>query len=228
MRELNENGVNLTRQKGNKEPKSKYFIIPEGDKTEVIYFQGIKQNSEDLNINSLIEIRIIGNEEEEKGESHPLRKLANFEDSVKQDKIIYSNEIDKVYFVIDRDPQNFKSNQLEKFIEKCRNNGYHICLSNPTFELFLLMHDDRILALSRTELLENRKTRKGGKRFLEKKLSEFFGCNKTNLIFENFKDKIAIAIKNEHCFCENLEELKTKLGSNVGRLLANLIDCKST
>ena len=56
MRELNENGVNLERIKGNEEPRSKYFIIPEGDKTEIQYFSGIKSNREDLNIKSLIEI----------------------------------------------------------------------------------------------------------------------------------------------------------------------------
>lgn len=35
MRMVNENGVNLERAKGNEEPKSKYYIIPEGDNTEI-------------------------------------------------------------------------------------------------------------------------------------------------------------------------------------------------
>ena len=62
MRELNEKGVNLERIKGNEEPRSKYFIIPEGDKTEIQYFSGIKANREDLNIKSLIEIKILEND----------------------------------------------------------------------------------------------------------------------------------------------------------------------
>ena len=70
MRIVNNNSVNLTRQKGNKNPKSKYFIISEGDLTEIQYFNGIKENSFDLNINSLIEIIILENDESEKGESH--------------------------------------------------------------------------------------------------------------------------------------------------------------
>ena len=67
MRELNENSVNLERIKGNEEPRSKYFIIPEGDKTEIQYFSGIKSNREDLNIKSLIEIKILENDENETG-----------------------------------------------------------------------------------------------------------------------------------------------------------------
>ena len=224
MRELNENGVNLERIKGNEEPRSKYFIIPEGDKTEIQYFSGIKANREDLNIKSLIEIKILENDEDEQGQSHPMRKIDNFIKSVKKGEINYSKDIDKVIFVIDRDPQNFSKKQLQEFVKRCNDNGYRTCLSNPTFEIFLLMHDDKIFDLDRKEMLENRRETKRSKRFLEKKLSEFFECSKTNLNFEKFKYNIKKAIKNEKCFCEELEDLENKLGSNVGRLLDSMIE----
>lgn len=35
------------------EPKSKYYIVPEGDKTEIQYFNGIKDNADELNIKSI-------------------------------------------------------------------------------------------------------------------------------------------------------------------------------
>lgn len=150
------------------EPKSKYYIIPEGDNTEIQYFCGIRDNARELNIIPLIEIIPIENDEEEYGQSHPKRKLSNFEEDLRNGKFTYDNEIDKVCFVIDRDPQNLSENQLDDFIDTCKKNNYEVYLSNPTFELFLIMHDDRVLKIDRQEMLENRREGKRGKRFLEK------------------------------------------------------------
>ena len=205
------------------EPKSKYYIIPEGEKTEIQYFCGIRDNAAELNIKPLIEIIPIENDEDEQGQSHPKRKINNFNDDLKNEKFVFDKDIDKVCFVIDRDPQNFKDSQLDEFIEECNSYGYKVCLSNPTFELFLLMHDDKVLELNKKEMLENRKQSRN-KRFLELQLSSIFGCNKTNLDFEKFKSNILKAIKNETYFCEELEKLKNELGSNVGKLIESIIE----
>ena len=206
------------------EPKSKYYIIPEGDNTEIQYFCGVRDNSTDLNIKPLIEIIPIENETSEHGQSHPKWKINNFERDLKSGKFTYDMEIDKVCFVIDRDPQNLSESQLDEFINKCRDNGYEVYISNPTFEVFLIMHDDRVLSLNRQEMLENRRNSRRGKRFLEIKLFEFFQCNKKNLNFQKFKSNIKKAIINEKQFCEDIESLKNNLGSNVGKLLDNMID----
>ena len=222
MRIVNENGINLERPKGNEEPKSKYYIIPEGDNTEIQYFCGIRDNSEELNIKPLIEIVPVENEEEEEGQSHPKRKLDN--KSLADEKFIYKENFDKAIFVIDRDPQNLNKEQLDEFIKNCDEDGYFVYLSNPTFEVFLLMHDDKILDLDRKKMLENRRKTRRSKRFLEIKLSEIFGCNKRNIDFEKFKPNIKKAIENEKKFCEDLEKLKRELGSNVGKFLDTIIE----
>ena len=224
MRIVSENGVNLERSKGNEEPKSKYYIIPEGDNTEIQYFCGIRDNTEELSIKPLIEIIPVENDEGEGGQSHPLRKLDNFNKSLAEGNFTYNENLDKAIFVIDRDPQNFSEEQLDEFIMNCDKNGYLVCLSNPTFEIFLLMHDDKIFELDRQEMLQNKRETRRSRRFLEIKLSEIFGCNKRNIDFEKFKPNIKKAIKNEKEFCENLEKLKIELGSNVGKLLDEIIE----
>lgn len=88
-------------------PKSKYYIIPEGEKTEIQYFLGIRDNAREININSLIEVIPIENDDEELGQSHPIRKINNFNEDIENNKFLYDKEIDKVCFVIDRNPQNF-------------------------------------------------------------------------------------------------------------------------
>ncbi|MDD3303944.1 MAG: RloB family protein [Clostridia bacterium] len=203
-------------------PKSKYYIIPEGDKTEIQYFLGIRDNAQEININSLIEIIPIENDQSEMGESHPLRKIDNFNKDLEDGKFLYYKEIDKVCFVIDRDPQNFSVEQYDKMLSLCEKYNYSVFVSNPTFELFLLMHNDAILSLNKKEMLENKKVNKN-KRYLEVKLAEIFGCNKRNVAFEKFQPNINQAIQNEKQFCEETEGLKYKLGSNVGKLLEEMI-----
>lgn len=222
MRIVNDTGVNLERKKGNKEPKSKYFIVSEGDRTELQYFEGVKENKEEIGIKDLIEIVTIENEKREYGQSHPLRKIDNFNISLGENKFTYDKEIDKVCFIIDRDPQNFKENQYYEFINKCTEYGYFPYISNPTFEFFLLLHSDDILKIERTKLLENRKVNKN-KRFLETQLSNLFDCNKKNIKFCKFKNYIQNAIRNKKNFCEDTIKLKTELGSNVGTLLNEMI-----
>ena len=57
-----------------------------------------------------------------------------FERDLRNGKFTYDNEIDKVCFVIDRDPQNLSEKQLDDFINNCKNNNYEVYLSNPTFD----------------------------------------------------------------------------------------------
>ena len=140
---------------------------------------------------------------------------------VKEGKIGYLKDIDRVVFIADRDPQNFKEEQYDEIVKQCVKAGYELYISNPTFELFLLMHDDRIFDLDRKQMIENRKI--SSKRFLETKVKEFFGHNKRHLVFDIYKYRIAIAIKNEKKFCEDLKELKSNLDSNVGLFLDSLM-----
>lgn len=223
MRIISENGLNLERRKGSKEPKSKYFIVSEGDKTELQYFQGIKENSEEIGIKDLIEIVPVENEDSEYGQSHPLKKLENFNKSLDDEKFVYSKEIDKVCFIVDRDPQNFKSNQYDEFLEGVNQYGYFPYVTNPTFEFFLVLHSEEVFNISKDEMLKNEKI-SNNRRFLEVKLNQIFGCNKRNIDFQKFKSNIKTAIRNEKSFCEDVKRLKTELGSNVGLLLKEMID----
>lgn len=101
MRIVNNKGLDLERRKGNKEPKSKYFVVAEGDKTEIQYFQGIRQYKDEIGIKDLIEIVPVENEEKEHGQSHPLRKIENFNKSLENDNFTYSKDIDKVCFIVE-------------------------------------------------------------------------------------------------------------------------------
>ena len=84
------------------------------------------------------------------------------------------------------------------------------------------MHSNKIFEFEEKDLLENKKVNRN-KRFLEIHLSNIFACNKRNIYFDNFRNRIKTAIKNEKEFCEDINELKYKLGSNVGILINEMI-----
>ena len=58
-----------------REPNKKIFIVCEGDRTEVKYFEGIRDNSKELGINDLLEIVIMDKAPESKGISDPYRLI---------------------------------------------------------------------------------------------------------------------------------------------------------
>ena len=74
------------------------------------------------------------------------------------------------------------------------------------------------------KLLENKRvnSNKRSKKYSDKMLSEIIGYDKANLNFDMFVGKIDDAIKREKNYCENVEELKDKVGSNIGILIENM------
>ncbi len=287
----------------------KFYLIYEGVKTEVSYFQGIISYKEELKINSLIEIIPILRSYDETHFSNPkkileilipylennplndltaksfvnyvidwlfereyvsnkaiynrenlkekLLRLFASEDSkildikksaqvvsdflvkdmgiensveavnnyLQRQNVTYDSKYDRVCLIVDRDKQSFKSEQYDYVLDVCAKKGYSFYVSNPCFELWLLLHYDEILALDKGKLLKNPKEPpRARKRFLEKKLSELMGgYNKENLDFEKLLDKVECAIENEKHFCEDVTALKNELGTNVGLLLKELM-----
>lgn len=222
MREANR----LERRSKNWVPKSKYYIVPEGDKTEIQYFDGIIRNSKYLGISSLIEIIPIINSEDEQGQSHPLKKINNFKKDLDNGKFYFDSRIDKVCIVVDRDKQNFKEFQYSEVIQKCEDYKFDLYISNPCFEIFLLMHSDKFCELDEIKLLNNPKIGKK-KKYTEKMLSDIFRCSKTNLNFNLFLPNIDLAIETEKKYSEDIKLLKDCIGSNVGILINELKNKKN-
>jgi len=54
--------------------------------------------------------------------------------------LFYNSDVDKVCLIIDRDAQNFKANQYDALLAACDKKGFSLHVSNPCFEIWLLMH----------------------------------------------------------------------------------------
>lgn len=136
----------------------------------------------------------------------------------------YNPKIDQVNMIIDRDKSSFKTEKYEELLEECKNKKINLFVSNPSFEVWLLMHFDEFENLDFKKLKENKRvnTRKKSRKYAEKKLSEIIGYDKSSLNFSDFVDKIDKAIDREKKYCENLEGLENNVGTNVGLLIENM------
>ncbi len=136
--------------------------------------------------------------------------------------VTYSKTRDKLNIVIDRDQQNFKDNQYNEVVNFCKENGVNLYVSNPTFEFWLMLHFPEVENEDKTKMLENRYVNKS-KRYLEKRLNEICKYKKSKLNFKDFEPYINDAIEREKQYKENLNDLKSELGSNVGLLINDML-----
>ena len=204
------------------EPVSKFFFAFEGSLTEPDYFRGLERYRDQLEFNKLIELVVLDRATDDTF-SHPKHILEGTIEVLDSGEHIYDSEVDEVWLVFDRDKQNVKPEQLDFVIAECKKKNYKIALSNPTFELWLLCHFDKVNLLSPEELLKNKKI-SNKHNFISRQLTDIIpdGYRKNKLRFFTFKDLLDTAIKNSKRFTMDIEKLKTELGTNMAVIIEAL------
>ena len=115
-----------------------------------------------LNIHPLIDIRLLEKTEEDKDISFP-RKLIAFAESQKENlDISFDKERDKMIIVFDADIFEEKVQDYDEVVALGEAENI-LAVSNPAFELFLLLHfenayEEKILSRMKRRLLKMRKT----------------------------------------------------------------------
>ena len=96
---------------------------------------------------------------------------------------------DQLWLVIDRDPQSWKEKQIALIGRECSRRKYYLALSNPCFELWLLLHFEDVPKHSeqlRDELLANKR------QCLKARVGQYLRPNVE--FFDNFHPHIRLAI----------------------------------
>lgn len=175
------------------EPKIRYFIACEGEKTEYKYFKGLIDFRTEIGINPLVEIIPIRHDANTS--SNPERIYEDAKTAVSELQNFLDG--DKLCIIVDRDKQSFTEQQYDVLLDAERRGEIKFCISNPCFEFWLLLHFSDCFEYNKQLLLANEKD--GSRTFVERCLMEKLsgGYNKSRLKFEiNFKDKIKTAIEN--------------------------------
>lgn len=145
---------------------------------------------------------------------------------IEEGSLTYAEGFDKICLIVDRDRKSFlsdgKKDQYEDVINICEKKGFGLYVTDPCFEFWLLLHFDEVFTLDRDKLYENPKVT-AKKRYIEHELCRIWpGFTKSSYKAEGLIKDIDKAIQNEKCFCEDIEMLKDRVGSNVGRLIEEM------
>lgn len=136
--------------------------------------------------------------------------------------VTYSPTTDSLNMVIDRDKDSFTEEQYDEVIKFCDENNVNLYVSNPNFEFWLLLHFKEIEYEDNQKMLENPKVN-SSRRYLEKRLHDICKYKKTKFSFEPFEKNVYDAIKREKNYEESINELKNNLGTNIGKLVEQII-----
>lgn len=152
--------------------------------------------------------------------------VSNIADIIKNGGLIYEEGFDQICLIVDRDKESFlakpENNQYEYVVEKCQEKGFQLCVTNPCFEFWLLLHFDEVFQLDGDKLLENPKVT-SRRRYTERELRRIYPKYKKNSYqAEELVRDIDKAIRNEKAFCEDIIGLENSVGSNIGRLIERM------
>lgn len=206
------------------EPYRKYFFICEGANTETWYFKKLIDIRKSLNIHPLIDIRLLEKTEKDKDISYP-RKLITFAESQKDNpEISFDRERDKMIVVFDADIFEEKVQDYDEVLA-LGEVGNIIAVSNPAFELFLLLHFEntyeQYILPNEEAIIKNEKV--GNQTFLYKLLLSKTGINsKKNSAIGELAEKVDVAILQEKKINEDIHECKGKITCNIGKIIESI------
>lgn len=220
-------------RKGVSQPPSKtqdtrrYFVVAsEGADTERIYFQGLQALliEKDM-LDRLIKIEFLERKTEKERAKSSHKLVLKQLDTYK--KTYHLDNRDELWLVIDRDRQNNPIKNITDIAQKCQQKGYFLALSNPKFELWLLLHLKNLTDYSANELTKLHDKKAGeSKSTLDKELTKLLGnYTKTNYDIKKilpFMDKAIHQAKNLDINPED-RWIEDTLGTRVYLLVERII-----
>lgn len=205
------------------EPYRKYFFICEGSNTEVWYFKKLIDLRKQLEIHPLIDIRLMEKTGEDKTLSNPkaLVMFAEKQKSVPSNK--FDPKHDKMVIVFDADIYQKHHSLYNEVLELGEGNIFAV--TNPSFELFLLLHYEnsyeKLIKPNEEEILHNKKI--GKRRFITTLFTNKSGLNpKENSAVGELAQYIDIAIKQERLINQDIHKAIGNLTSNVADIIQQI------
>lgn len=207
----------LFRESNTKDKERIIVLAFEGNDTEEIYFSALKDcvyfNDE------LIYLHILKRPKTDTN-SAPKHVFAKLKSEAK-DKYNFG-ERDELWMIIDTD----RWKNLQKIVDQCKTaGGMYVAISNPCFEIWLLMHISDFSRFSEEEKLAILKNKKqGNRRHVEKLLVGALGSfNKSNFETDLLLPNIHKAILQAKVLDSELEEIPGGIGSHVYKVVEKLI-----
>ena len=133
----------------------------------------------------------------------------------------------KFFIIVDRDPKSFTAEQCDNVKKRCEECGFSLIVSNPCFEIWLLLHSD----VGKEEIIRHATPK------LLKELHKRVTGEDGNLNFNYYHRKIDHAMQRLRTegYCENMNGLlsepnpdgsadENSIGTNIGELMGIIFE----
>lgn len=200
-------------------PKSKCFFVGEGANTEYWYLESLAERLAKMNVPELIELKPVKRTGDDRNQSAP-RSLLEQAKRIRADEdgeFGFDEATDRIVVLFDVDAYKGDAALYESDLERFEGIA-QVAVTNPSFELFLLLHLDgaleRVILPNEWEILQNGYI--GRRRFVEKLASDELGINvKRNRAIGELADKFEVAARAESMLNQDPTKAIGRLTSNV-------------
>lgn len=231
VRVYNNWNVRKSDEQEQREPFRKYFIICEGANTEVFYFKKLIDLRKQLGIHSVIDIRLLEKTEEDRTLSYPKALIDFANKQKKKSDLDFDPHHDRMIVVFDADIFEKRASGYEELVEYGEKNNI-LGVTNPAFELFLLLHIDGSLE---KDILPNQdkfllpENMAGTNSLAYRLLHDETGMNaKRNSDIGNLAEHVFTAIEQEKSINEDIHKCKGQITCNLGRIIQDILDDQGT
>jgi hypothetical protein len=207
------------------EPYRRYFFICEGANTERWYFEKLIERRKDLGIHPLIDLCLLEKTEEDKNITYPMQLIDFAEKQKSAPEISFDKERDKMIVVFDADIFERKVEDYDNVVQYGEEKKNILGVTNPSFELFLLLHYDEawkeLIEPNMEKILKNEK--RGNNREIYCILREKSEINcKKNFKIGELASNLDIAIKQEKNINQDVHACIGQLTSNIGKIIESI------
>ncbi len=214
--------IPLIREGGFLEAEKLFILSYEGKVSEKKYFEDFRK-SDFFNDSGLIEIISLKRPADKGSDPISVKELL---EQAKQE--FRFKESDEFWLIIDRDDwETIHKHNFDSLVEDCNSEkNFFLAMSNPCFEIWLIMHLKSISEFSEEEiqLIMNNQKVNASKNYIDKILGEIQGRGYNKRPNPNiFLPKTRIAINQAKELDIANEDYPTSLGSHVYKLAEKLL-----
>jgi len=186
-----------------KNPHKKIIIAMEGNKTEPDYFNKLKIEYKKSKL--IIPLDRLNTNSDPK---HVINQLNDY----KKDNDI--DVLDELWLIIDTEnPDNRSQELLSEIADECETKNYRLGMSNPCFEIWLILHYEDSDSISKTAKCGELKTK-------WKEIKHNKRQNKENIL-----DFLTIAVNNaEKLDIDKTTRYPNTIGTRVYKLIKSILD----
>lgn len=193
-------------------------IAAEGRYTESIYFEALRDKLRAANVH----VEILQRDDNNSSPESVLSQLQEF----KQEYTIEDD--DQLWVVVDRDKWTIR--MISEVARYChQDNNMNFCLSNPCFELWLLLHIEDVCGYSNAQMEQlqaNRKSSQKGNTWLKQRMRDLMGSyQESNYDAESLLEHVEDAIERAIKLDKNPEDRwPQQVGTRVYKLAKSIMD----